>query len=451
MTYDIIIIGAGSAGFSAYKEAVKHTDNILIINDGPWDTMCARVGCMPSKVLISSANQLHSAKTLNKVGFNQPDINIDTSTIMNHVRELRDSFTAATQKQADSWSEKHKISGKAKFLDAKTIIVNNKKYVAKSFILAVGSTPKVNHEWKNQIKDRFITSDNIFELPTLPSSMAIIGSGVIALELAQALQRLGVEITIFARSTQIGSITSPTLQKVVHKEILKELNIQFEKLPETVSLKNNKVHITYDGSKTLDVDYILNATGRDSLLSTLNLTAINSQFNNIKELPIHKTTKQLAEYPIFIVGDAFPNLAVQHIASYEGKYAVKNCLNSIKDLEVPTPLSITFSSPQMAICGQSYTQLKAIEFVTGYASYEDQGRAKALGKNYGALEIYADKNTQEILGAEFFVESAEHLGHLLSWMIHQKITVKQLLKQPFYHPTLEEGIRTALRDLQSKL
>lgn len=129
--FDIIIIGAGTAGISAYKEAVKHTNNILIINDGPWDTTCARVGCMPSKVLISTANRMHDLQNAQEVGLNA-SVDINTDQVMEHVRNLRDRFTKATLKDVDQWPTEHKISGKAHFIDSETIEVNGKQYQSKA-------------------------------------------------------------------------------------------------------------------------------------------------------------------------------------------------------------------------------------------------------------------------------------------------------------------------------
>lgn len=115
--FDIIIIGAGTAGISSYKEAVKHTNNILIINDGPWDTTCARVGCMPSKVLISTANRMFDIQNAQEVALDV-SANINTNQVMQHVQTLRDRFTQATLKDIDQWPTEHKISGKAHFIDA---------------------------------------------------------------------------------------------------------------------------------------------------------------------------------------------------------------------------------------------------------------------------------------------------------------------------------------------
>ena len=143
--YDIIIIGAGTAGIAAYKQAVRHTQNLLIINAGPWDTTCARVGCMPSKVLISSANRMHDIQHAEALGLSV-ESQINTSAIMQHVRHLRDRFTQATLDDVNKWPEQHKISGTAHFINANTVEVNGQQYKSKSFILAVGSSP--NYEEK---------------------------------------------------------------------------------------------------------------------------------------------------------------------------------------------------------------------------------------------------------------------------------------------------------------
>ncbi|MEG1476082.1 MAG: dihydrolipoyl dehydrogenase [Longicatena sp.] len=455
--YDIIIIGAGTAGISAYKEAIKHTSNILIINDGPWDTTCARVGCMPSKVLISTANRMHNIQHADEVGLTvQSDI--DTSQVMQHVRKLRDRFTRATLKDVDSWNPKHKINGQAKFINKHTIEVNGQSYSAKSFVIAVGSTPNYEAAWKEELGNKLVTSDEIFELKTLPKSIAVIGSGVIAIELAQAMQRLGVETTVFARSKKVGVLSSPQLQEIAQIELSKELNIKFGILPSSVKNTDNGIEINFienNESKQIYVEYILAATGRQSNLKTLNLEHIDPSFSDLKKLPLNNETKQLSNLPIFIIGDAFTQTPLQHEAANEGKLVISSCLNfpQIITLKKLTPLGIVFSNPEMAIVGSSYSNLSklGIEFITGYASYEKQGRALVLGKNKGAIEVYIDKNTRKLLGAELFTESTEHMAHLLAWMISEDVTLDDILQKPFYHPTLEEGLRTAFKHARRQL
>jgi dihydrolipoamide dehydrogenase len=449
--YDIIIIGAGTAGIVAYQEAIKFTQNILIINDGPWDTTCARVGCMPSKLLISTANRMHAIQSSKVLALDHTAV-VDTSRVMQRLHTLRERFTQATLKEVHQWPAAHKISGKAKFVDSQTVEVNGQSYQAKSFIVAVGSRPNFEESWKQELGDKLLTSDEIFELSHLPESLAVLGSGIIAIELAQAMQRLGVQTTLFARSQKVGALTSPILQKLAQEQLTTELNIKFKTLPEQMKRQGDKVKIDFTENgqiQSLEVNYVLSATGRSSNLEGLGLESIHPDFQETKKLPLDKKTKQLADLPIFIVGDAAPEAPIQHEAAHNGKQVVHNCLNypEVKPIPALTPLAIVFSHPEMAIVGQSFKQLEQqeIEFIRGFSSYENQGRALVLAENQGGIEIYIDKKSGKLLGAELFCSQAEHLAHLLAWTIDADQDINQILAKPFYHPTLEEGLRSALK------
>ena len=455
--HDLIIIGAGTAGISAYNEAIKYTKNILIINDGPWDTTCARVGCMPSKLLISSANRMHDIQSAKDLGLLQ-DVTVNTSSVMQRLQHLRERFIRATLKGIDQWDNSHKISGHAKFIDTHTVEVNGQSYQAKSFIIAVGSRPNIDNALKEELGDKYLSSDEIFELSQLPKSLAVIGSGVIAIELAQAMQRLGVKTTMFARSQKVGALSSPTLQSLAQKEVSQEINIKFKILPDQVKKQTShiKIDFTENGQfQSIEVDYVLGATGRQSNLDRLGLDRLDPSFTDLKKLPINKKTKQLLDMPIFIVGDAAPDAPIQHEAAHAGKEVVHNCLNypEVKPIPVLTPLAIVFCYPEMAIVGQSFKQLEQqnIEFIRGFASYENQGRALVLAENKGGIEVYIDKKSGKLLGAELFCSQAEHLAHLLAWTIDADQDIHQILAKPFYHPTLEEGLRSALKHARRQL
>ena len=199
----------------------------------------------------------------------------------------------------------------------------------------------------------------------------------------------------------------------------------------------------------------MSATGRKSNLNSLQLENIEADFKDLKQLPIDSNTKQLKNYPIFILGDAHTATPVQHEAANEGRNAVQNCLAfpNLQNIKTLTPLGIVFSSPQMASVGQNFKQLtdQNKTFITGIIDYERQGRAIVLAQNQGAAEIYIDPITQKILGAEIFTHAAEHLAHLLAWMIDENVTLDDALNKPFYHPTLEEGLRTALKHARRQL
>ncbi|MBP8297328.1 MAG: dihydrolipoyl dehydrogenase, partial [Burkholderiales bacterium] len=118
-----------------------------------------------------------------------------------------------------------------------------------------------------------------------------------------------------------------------------------------------------------------------------------------------------------------------------------------------TPLAIVFTDPQMMIAGASFAALEAarVEFETGAVRFDDQGRSRVIAQNRGLLRVYGARHTGRFLGAEMIGPAAEHIGHLLSWAVQQQMTVQQMLDSPYYHPVIEEGVRTALRELHRKL
>lgn len=457
--YELIIIGAGTAGNSAYHEAIKYTQNLLIINDGNWDTTCVRAGCMPSKILIASANRLHDAATAHDVGL-KLDLKIDTGNVMAHVRQLREYFSQSVLKDVARWKPEHKINGKARFIDAHTVEVDGQHYQAKSFIIAVGSKPNLNRDHKQILGARFLTTDEIFELDTLPQRLTIIGSGAIGIELAQAMRHLGCHVTVLARQRKVGSLQSETLQAAALAYFSQDIDFKFGADVKQVQCVADEVVVHYqqaDGTiATLKTDYLLSAIGRHSLIDTLQLNHIDEQFAEIKSLPIDKNTLQLGDYPIFVVGDASEVMPpLQHEAAHAGKMVVHNALNPQAMIAISrlTPLAIVFSSPEMAVVGQTLKQLQEsnIDVVQGSVSYAQQGRARVLGKNVGGMELYIDRKSQKLLGAELFHVDAEHLAHLLAWAIDSGATLNELLAKPYYHPTLEEGIRTALKHAKRQL
>ena len=115
------------------------------------------------------------------------------------------------------------------------------------------------------------------------------------------------------------------------------------------------------------------------------------------------------------------------------------------------PLGIVFSDPQLAVVGERFADLAPGTFVTGQVSFENQGRSRVMLRNKGMLHVYANVATGRIVGAEMIGPDAEHLAHLLAWAIQSGMTVEKSLEMPFYHPVIEEGLRTALRDALAKL
>jgi len=156
-----------------------------------------------------------------------------------------------------------------------------------------------------------------------------------------------------------------------------------------------------------------------------------------------------------MAGDVAEDRPLLHEAADEGRIGGDNA-GRFPDVRVRprrAPLAVVFSEPQMALAGASHADLMraGVPFQTGSVSFEDQGRSRVMGRNQGALHVYGEVATGRFLGAEMLGPAAEHIGHLLAWSVQRGDTVQQMLDSPFYHPVLEEGLRSALRHLQREL
>ena len=205
---DVVIIGAGTAGLSALGHVRKRTDNFVIINDGPYGTTCARIGCMPSKMLIEAADIYHKRHLFEEMGFKlNGTIEVDGKAVLGRARKLRDKFVSMVKRATDNLGERN-ISGRARILSANLVEVNDEQIKTKSIIIATGSTPIMPETWK-KFGNRILTNENIFELDDLPKSLAVVGLGAIGLEMAQSFSRLGVEVTGFDALDTIAGVSDP--------------------------------------------------------------------------------------------------------------------------------------------------------------------------------------------------------------------------------------------------
>ncbi len=206
------------------------------------------------------------------------------------------------------------------------------------------------------------------------------------------------------------------------------------------------------------VDYVLAATGRRPNVDRLGLENTGLQLD-ARGVPLaDRLTMQTSVPHIFIAGDASNQLPLLHEASDQARIAGANA-GSFPEINPGlrrSAISVVFSDPQIAMVGSTFRELSEKFsacgcFEVGNVSFENQGRSRVMLRNKGILHVYGEQGTGRFLGAEMIGPDAEHIAHLLAWAHQQQMTVDQMLDMPFYHPVIEEGLRTALRDLQAKL
>ncbi|MDZ7853213.1 MAG: FAD-dependent oxidoreductase [Halomonas sp.] len=223
LNVEYAIVGAGTAGLGAYSKISRRTDSLVMIQDGPYGTTCARVGCMPSKLLIT-ADHAHHLATSEFFGVSASG-SVDGRKVLERLRRERDHrFVANNLRYVDKIPAHHKLEGRARFIAPGRLRVGESVEVrAQRIILACGSRPAISTVFE-PVMARVLTSDTVFELEDLPRSIAVIGMGVIALELGQALHRLGVETAIYGRSGTINALTHPAMQQEALDILANELD-----------------------------------------------------------------------------------------------------------------------------------------------------------------------------------------------------------------------------------
>ena len=509
---DVAIIGAGTAGLTAYRILKKTGLSVLLIEKGVFGTTCARVGCMPSKLLISAANRKHDIENGYNFGF-ETLVKTNFDRVFERVRTERDRFVKFTTDFVDEIPE-NELLKKVVFFNDDGILATYSgiKIQAKYYIIANGSKPitpilfdatqRDHMQGSGGIFDNsymyqgsIYTNENIFDRKFRANEhIAVVGTGVIGLELGQAFDRLGFETTIFGKNNAIAQLSDPDVKAYAKQLFTKSLKhfkpnvnitfynsemdssgehfnyLYFDDLDDPTDVKAKPIDSKdeergKDGSKTF-CDATVLAVGREPNTYNLKLENTNVFLVEDETVSSHRPGQK---YPCFdpytmfcldendqptnilIAGDATGQRPILHDAANEGQAAAMSVIAAIEGSEIPKryrqpPISITFTEPGIATVGYLHRELNLDTVKTGVAYFDDQGRSRILHKNSGMIKVYADKETDMFIGAEMICIDAEHYAHTLGWAMTAGMTINQMLQMPFYHPTTIEGVRTALRD-----
>ena len=455
---DVAVIGAGTAGLNARRAAEREGAEAILIESGPFGTTCARVGCMPSKLLIAAADVAHEVEGAGRFGIEvATPPRIRGKAVLERVRRERDRFVSFVIESTESVPEALRLRGHARFLSPTMLEVGGEMRVeARAIVIAAGSTPIIPPALAPFAKD-LLTNESIFELEDLPESIGIVGTGVIALELGQALHRLGVRTVIYGRSDRLGPLTDPAVQREAREVLGRELTLRLGVELGVGRRSGQGFRIGWrerDGKRGEDeVASLLVAAGRRPNLDSLSLDKAGVRMGAEGVPQFDPRTMQCGETPIFLAGDASNDRPVLHEAAEEGRIAGRNAARfpDVRAHRRATPLAIVFTHPQIALVGARHADLGTDDVEIGEVTYEDQGRARVMGQNAGRVRIYARRACGTLIGAEMLGPRVEHTAHLVAWAVEQRMTVREALASPIYHPVIEEGIQTALRDLAARL
>ena len=447
---DVAIIGAGTAGLNAMAQVHRAGRSFVLVNGGPLGTTCARVGCMPSKALIQVADDFHRREIFEREGITGGDsLRAALPETMEHVRDLRDILVDRVLGGTTDQMEENFIDGYARFIEPGVLQAGEDVVHAGSVVVACGSRPAIPPEWAD-FGERILTSDTLFEQQDLPSAIAVVGLGAIGLELGQALARLGVTVAGFDMLDTVAGLNDPAVRQTAIELLQRSFPLQLDVRVELTE-EGGRIRVT-GAEHSVCVDKVLACTGRQSNLDWL---AIDQAGIVLDEhgLPVFDPyTMRCGDSRVFIAGDVTGDKQVLHEATDEGRIAGYNAARADSTAFArKIPFAITFTDPNICAVGTPFCELDPTTTAVGEMRLGPVGRALVMGANRGIVHLYADKASGLLLGAALVAPRGENLAHLLAWCIGKGMTVLEMLRQPFYHPTMEEALQGALRDLLAKV
>jgi dihydrolipoamide dehydrogenase len=456
---DVVVIGAGSAGLVARRAALAEGATVLMCDPGPYGTTCARVGCMPSKLLIAPAEVARAARGAGRFGIDTGPVSVDARRVFARVRAERDRFAGFVVSDVEALPDGALLRERVRFTGPETLVsTSGKRIRARATVIATGSTIMVPGIFFNGLKSTLLTSDTVFELQTIPRRLAVIGGGIVGLELGQALAQLGAETTLFDSRTSLGPTTDPVVSAEIVALMGHDMSLRLGGAVVAAEEVDGEARLTWrnaDGrDETLVFDAVLVAVGRAPNVRDIGLETTGATLD-ARGMPRFDThSLHIDGTPLFIAGDANAYRPLLHEATDEGRIAGRNAADyarygadGVHRYERRAALAVAFSHPQIAMAGMSFAEAERRGAAIGAVSFRNQGRARVQGENAGIMRLYAEPGSGRMLGAEMVCPAAEHLAHLIAWVIQARLGVLEVLEMPFYHPVVEEGLRTGLREL----
>ena len=400
---DVAVIGAGTAGLAAYRAAKAAGRRALLIEGGVYGTTCARVGCMPSKLLIAPAEAAHAVERFGAFGLAiDGPVRVDGKAVMARVRRERDRFVGFVVDGVDKLPAADKVRGYARFARrphaARRAGGRRRADDAHRRRRASSSPPARRRAIRRPGTPSaiaLVTNDEVFDWQDLPASVAVFGPGVIGLELGQALHRLGVRVKVFGRGGGVGPLFDPAIIEYARRAFGDEFYLDTDARAD-VSRDGDAVLVHYralDGTSQVErFDYLLAATGRKPNVAGLDLGRTTLELDRFGVPLFDRHTMRAGTSSIFIAGDVDNEVPLLHEAADEGRIAGENAARypDVRPGLRRAGLGVVFTDPQIAIVGGGYAEARKVHHVTGMVSFEDQGRSRVMLRNRGLLHVYAE-------------------------------------------------------------
>ena len=446
--YDFLIIGSGSAAFSAAIKATEYGARVGMVERDTIGGTCVNIGCVPSKTLIraGSINQLVKENPFN--GLKTTAGEVDLKALVKQKDELVD--TLRQQKYIDLIDEYgfDLIEGEAKFVADNAIEVNGEKLTAKRFLVATGATSFIPEILGIEHVD-YLTSTTLLELEEVPERLTVIGSGYIGLELGQLFHNLGAEVTLVQRSKQLLKNYEPevsaAVEKALHERGIQVITgINYDHIVQDGDIK--KLTLTKNGiQKTIESDQVLVATGRSPNTDALNLNAASVDIGENHEILMNEYG-QTSNDRIYTAGDVTLGPQFVYVAAYEGKIVADNAMGGLnKKIDLSVVPGVIFTNPGVGTVGLTEKQAKdiGIDVKTSILDLDNVPRALANHDTTGLIKLVVNTQNQQIVGVHIVAENAGEVIYAGTLAVKFGLTIEDLTDTMAPYLTMVEGLKLA--------
>lgn len=443
MTYDIAIIGAGSAGLSVAAAAAQFGEKVVLFEKSEMGGECLNKGCIPSKALLAAAKAAHAHRSSSSFGIAADEPQINFAKVMDHVGGVIAAIAPHDSEERFEGLGVRVIRAAARFVGANTLEADGQRFEARRIVIATGSRPAIPAIPGLAGVPHF-TNETIFKNRDLPRHLIIIGAGPVGLEMAQAFRKLGSEVTVLDAAMPLAK-DDPELVAVVLEQLKSEgiairsnVNIQWIAAGIEVRLQ--------DGQK-IEGSHLLVAAGRTANIEGLNLEAAGIA-HDAKGIGIDRSLRSISNRHVYVAGDAAAGLQLTHVANYHAGLIIRNALFRlpVKNRSDIIPW-VTYTDPELAHVGLSEAEARAMHGENIKVlrwSFGENDRARAEGTPEGLVKIITQKNGR-ILGASVVGPSAGEQIALWSLAVTGKLKISAIAGLVLPYPTLgEAGKRAAI-------
>jgi dihydrolipoamide dehydrogenase len=462
--YDIAVIGGGPGGYvSAIKAAQLGFKTVCIEGRGALGGTCLNVGCIPSKALLNSSHKYEEAKLhLADYGVNVENVSFDLNKMMSQKQEAVTGLTTGIE----YLFKKNKVDymkGWGRFEDKNTIAVDmadgkTESITVKNTIIATGSEPSELPGGALKIdENRVVSSTGALEMKEVPKKMALIGGGVIGLEMGSVYSRLGSEVTVIEFMDRI----MPTFDKEISRsftQMLKKRGFKFNFKTKVTggTVKEDGVTLnleTVDGKKLddADYDYVLVATGRRPFTKGLGLEKVGIQVDERGMIPVDDHLATTVPH-IYAIGDVIRGPMLAHKAEEEGIAIVETLKGLGGHVNYNCIPGVVYTHPEIASVGKTEEELKeaGVKYNAGKFPFSANSRARTNNEPEGFVKVLADKETDQILGVHIIGNNAGEMIAEAVIGMEYGASSEDLARTCHAHPTLSEAFKEACMDTYDK-